>query len=80
MKNKKTKEENLIKVDANGNPVPEKFQNPKKLGFMRFIMILYGFVPFIVLFACFFVSKEQFSLTLNTFSTIIDGLVYAVVF
>lgn len=76
----KDKQVKLNKVDADGNPIPEKFQNPNKLGFMRFLMILFGFVPFTLLFSCFFISKEQFVLNAHTFNFIVDGLAFAVVF
>ena len=80
MKKKSKKEPKLIKFDAEGNPIPEKFQNPKKLGFMRLIMILYGFIPFVLLFGCFFITKDQFVLNTNTLNMIIDGVMYGVVF
>lgn len=76
----KNEKQNFITVDSQGNPIPEKFQNPKKLGFLRFLMIIYGMTPFILLFACFFITKEQFVLNAYTFNSIIDGLAYAVVF
>lgn len=81
MKNKSEKyKTKLNTVDANGNPIPEKFQNPKKLGFLRFLMIVFGFIPFLLLFSCFFITKEQFVLNAYTFNMVLDGLAYAVVF
>lgn len=81
MTNKKAKQEKkLITVDTEGNPIPEKFQNPNKLGFLRVLMILYGFVPFLLLFCCFFITKEQFVLNATTFNAIIDCIAYAIIF
>lgn len=74
------KEPKLIKKDADGNPIPKKFQNPKKLGFLRVLMIAYGMVPFILLFCCFFITKEQFVLNAMTFNAIVDCIAYAIVF
>ena len=74
------KEPKLIKKDAEGNPIPKKYQNPKKLGFLRVIMIFYGTVPFLLLFCCFFITKEQFVLNAITFNAIIDAIAYAIVF
>lgn len=79
-KKKSKKEKNLVTVDAEGNPIPEKYQNPKKLGFLRVLMIFYGMVPFLLLFCCFFITKEQFVLNATTFSSILDAIVYAIVF
>ena len=70
-KNKSKKEVKLIKKDADGNPIPKKFQNPKKLGFLRVIMISYGMVPFLLLFCCFFITKEQFVLNAMTFNAMV---------
>ena len=81
MANKNSKKEvKLITKDADGNPIPEKFQNPKKLGFLRVIMIFYGIVPFLLLFCCFFITKEQFVLNATTFNAILDAIAYAIIF
>ena len=79
-KKKSKKEPKLITKDADGNPIPKKFQNPKKLGFLRVLMISYGMVPFVLLFCCFFITKEQFVLNAMTFNAIVDCLAYAIVF
>lgn len=80
MAKNKLKKNKLITVDAEGNPIPEKFQNPKKLGFLRFLMIFYGAIPFLLLFCCFFITKEQFVLNPTTFNIILDSIIYAIIF
>lgn len=77
---KEKKEVKLNKFDADGNPIPEKFQNPKKLGFLRFLMICYGIVPFILLFGCLFISKDQLRINAFVMNAIVEGLVFAVIF
>lgn len=68
------------KSTNNTNEIPEKFRNPKKLGFLRFVMIMFGFVPFMGILGCFFTSKEQFVLNGRTFKMIIDCIVFSVIF
>ena len=70
----------LNKVDAQGNLIPKKYHNPKKMGFLRVLMIFYGAVPFLLLFCCFFITKEQFVLNATTFNLIIDSIIYAIIF
>lgn len=70
----------LDKFDSEGNPIPEKYQNPKKLGFLRVLMIMYGFGTCLILMICLIYSKDIHALNVASFDSVVSALGYAVIF